>query len=240
MLEELSERLAKAHEGLFEHFQVDCCSGVVRGPYLKFTSYPYVGSRYGTGKKLMVVGLDIGDNEGGDRIQSYECRRRRVEPQCPTSYGPHMAGTYVTAMYVLVRELNEECDEWKRWLDEACRDGKDSTPQELLRTKRLPDRNPVSHIAFTNYYKFLVANTGEKLQLERGREECFLVEEAQSLEPDAILLQSAAFRSGYEKLLSNLSTFAMVFVGNHPAVRGEARRLENFLKSIEPFPWKRT
>ena len=96
------------------------------------------------------------------------------------------------------------------------------------------------HIAFTNYYKFLVAKTGQKIQLDRSREECFLVEEARSLEPDAILLQSAVFRSGFDHLLCRLSKVAEVFVGNHPAVRGEARRLGHFLRSIEPFPWKRS
>ena len=237
---QLCEKLARAHQGLFGHFKVDCCSGVVQGPYLKFTSYPFVGSRYGTGKKLLVVGLDIGDDEGGDCIQSYERRRERVEPQSPRSFGPHMAGTYVSAMYLFTKKLKEECDQWERWLDEACSDGGDSTPQQLLGTKWLPDRNPVFHIAFTNYYKFLVAKTGQKIQLDRSREECFLVEEAQSLEPEAILLQSAVFRSGFDNLLCRLSKVAKVFVGNHPAVRGEARRLGHFLRSIEPFPWDRS
>lgn len=150
-----------------------------------------------------------------------------------------MAGTYVSAMYSFINKLKEECDEWERWLDEACSDGKDSTPQQLLGTKWLPDRNPVFHIAFTNYYKFLLVAAGEatggKVQLDWKCEQRFLVAEATALEPDAILLQSAEFRN-YHGLLNDLSKIADVLVGYHPAARGDKRKLKNLLESIIPWP----
>ena len=96
--------------------------------------------------------------------------------------------------------------------------------------------NPLSYIAFTNYYKFLLVKSGEKLQLEWKYEENFLVKEAEALAPDVILLQSAVFREGYDSLRRQLSDVAkQVYVSNHPSVRGEKRRLGNYLKSIKLF-----
>ena len=232
MDEKLVRDLDDVHEAFFSQFDVDRATGIVRGPYVKFPAYPYVGSRYGELKKLLFVGLDIGADETCGSIQSYEGRRARIEEDSehPNRLGPHMSGTYVTAMRLLAGE-NEE---WRRWLEGADRE---LTPRALLDdTSRHPSLNPLSYIAFTNYYKFLLVKSGEKLQLEWKYEENFLVKEAEALAPDVIVLQSAVFRGGYDSLRRQLSDVAkQVYVSDHPSVRGEKRRLGNYLKSIELF-----
>ena len=118
--EKLVRDLDDVHEAFFSQFDVDRATGIVRGPYVKFPAYPYVGSRYGELKKLLFVGLDIGADETCGSIQSYEGRRARIEEDSehPNRLGPHMSGTYVTAMRLLAGE-NEE---WRRWLEGADRE----------------------------------------------------------------------------------------------------------------------
>lgn len=232
MREQIRANLLGAHREFFECIEVDPVSGVVKGPHLKFPAYPYVGSRYGELRKVMIVGMDIGwidpKQEG---IQSFEDRRVCIEDDEPLNkLNPHMSGTCVTAMHF----LKDQCTEWRKWLEES---DKDRVPQALLNNVNpLPSRNPLSYIAFTNYYKFLLARSGEKLQLDRRVEEDFLSKEAEILEPEIIVMQSAGFRYGYNELLDRLSKIARVHISNHPSVRGEKRYLGNLLQSIQPWP----
>ena len=225
----LKRGLQDAHKDFFERLNVDAKTGWVCGQYLKFASYPYVGSRYGDMKRLMVVGMDIGRDATPSAICTFETRQKIIEEAAVHKLKPHMAGTYVTAMHL----LQGECEEWRGWL-EASDD--DRVPQALLNdTKRLPTLNPLSYIVFTNYYKFLLAHNGAKVQLRKEDEEQFLKTEAGIFEPAVIVLQGADFL-GRKSLLADLSKDADVFVGYHPSVRGQKRRLGNFTRSIKQWP----
>lgn len=226
MHERSERRLLDTHQGFLEHFQVDRETGLVGRPYVKFASYPHVGSGYGSTKRLLIVGMDVGWDETPGKIQSIETRRSLIEGTPLTAHGPHMAGTCVMAMHL----LREECENWRRWLANA---DTEATPQSLLhRAAGLPSPNPLSRVAFTNFYKFLLPN-GEKVRLDYEREEDFLLAEVQALEPAVVLLQSAQFRHGFEKLLGCLSNHAEVFVSDHPSVRGERRRAGRLIDSID-------
>ena len=144
--------LTVAHTHFFKQLNVDSVTGKVSKPYLKFASYPHVGSCYGKMRKVLIVGMDIGydPTKGEDRIHSFEQRRSQIEDEHPENLNPHMSGTYVTAMHFLRRE----CREWDDWLNQV---DKEKEPRWLLRnTGNLPNRNPLRYIAFTNDYKFLL------------------------------------------------------------------------------------
>ena len=233
MRDQIQASLDDAHKKFFECIDVDPVSGVVKGPHLKFPAYPYIGSHYGELRRIMIVGMDIGwIDPKQEVIQSFEDRRVRIEDDKPLNeLNPHMSGTCVTAMHF----LKDQCTEWQKWLEES---DKDRVPQALLNNvKRLPSRNPLSYIAFTNYHKFLLAGNGEKVQLDRTVEEDFLMKEAETLRAEIIVMQSASFRHSYhKKLLDRLSKIARVHISNHPSVRGERRYLGNLLQSIQPWP----
>ncbi len=227
MREQLRANLLGAHQNFFERIEVDPETGVVTGPYLKFPAYPYIGSRYGEMPKVMIVGMDIGRDPAPGAVQSFEGRRSWIEDAKLDALNAHMSGTCATAMHL----LKDQHTEWQRWLDESC---DDLVPQKLL-NNRQPCPNPLSYIAFTNYYKFMLMWNGQRVQLCRQAEEDFLVTEAKILNPEIIVMQSAGFRHSYHKnLLDRLSEIAKVHTSDHPSVRGERRRLGNLLKSIQP------
>lgn len=225
----LQRDLQNAHNKLFSRLNVDPATGWVNDPYLKFASYPHIGSQYGNMKRLMIVGMDIGDDTTPGEIHTYDKRRNDIENSRVDKLNPHMSGTYITAMHFLA----DECSEWRHWLEGA---NQNWGPQRLLNDKsRLPFLNPLSYIAFTNYYKFLLFHNGVKVQLNKSAEEHFLIEEAKILKPKFIVLQSSGFRT-LRSLLSSLSEIAEVFVGYHPSVRGKKRRLRNLIQSIRRWP----
>jgi len=227
MRETVETQVLEAHQGFFDHFEIDCTTGLVQRPCIKFASYPHVGSEYGSMKRLLIVGMDVGWDETPGQIQTIEARRSLIEGTPLTELGPHMAGTCVMAMHL----LKGERESWQGWLANA---DMTATPQTLLRHGAgLPAPNPLLHFAFTNYYKFLLPKTGERVQLEREREEDFLLDEVRALEPAVVLLQSAQFKHGYQKLLERLSERAEVFMSDHPSVRGERRWAGRLIKSIE-------
>ena len=227
MNEELKYKLRRAHLPFFERLKVDATTGIVHGPCVKFATYPHIGKRYGKIKKLLIVGKDIGMNPAKDRIYSFEDRRAQIEDVHPSAHNPHMSGTYMTA----IKFLADEFDEWDRWWTNA---DKEQTAHVLLQhASWLPSRNPLSYIAFTNFYKFLLDVNGNKVQLNREVEEDFLLEEARILSPDLIIFQGEGFRSR-KLLLKKLSTIAVVFVGYHPSARREKRKVGNLIRSIEP------
>lgn len=228
MNEELKHEMDTAHREFFERFHVDVATGNLRGPRVKFATYPHIGSQYGEIKKLMIVGLDIGQDPLKGGVLPYEGRRSQIEEKNPSQHNPHMSGTYVTAM----RFFAGEFDEWDRWWADA---DKEREAQALLKdASQLPSHNPLSYIAFTNIYKFLLDINGSKVRLESKGEEQFLLKEARILDPQAIILQSATFRRR-KSLLNKLAEVADVFVGNHPSVRGKERRIGKLIRSIQPW-----
>ncbi len=220
--------LTKSHTHLFRQLHVDSDTGRISEAYVKFASYPHIGTCYGRMRRVLIVGMDIGGDTTKDRIHSYEQRRTEIEDKPPGEHNPHMSGTYVTAMHF----LRSECREWQHWLDWA---DKSRVPQWLLSdTKNLPHRNPLRYIAFTNDYKFLLVHNGQKVRIDHEQEQRFLVTEATILEPEIIVFQSAGFRRR-SKLLRQMSAIAEIFVGNHPSAWGRRQRLGYFLNSIRPW-----
>jgi len=224
MRRELSQR----HNEFFCALGVDPATGHVGSPYIKFASYPHIGSAYGNLRRLVVVGQDIGSDATPGKIQTYDERRGQIEDKALRNHNPHMAGTCILSMHL----LRSECGDWDRWLEQDLQ----ATPKALLDSPTtLPTPNPLACIAFTNHHKFLVTKSGKKVQLDRELEEKFLLEEIRVLGADMVLLQGAGFRHDRE-LLRCLNPLAHVFVSDHPSVRGARRRAANLIESVRCHP----
>ena len=219
--EELLKVVGERYEEFFCDLGINRVTGEVRPGRLvydrRFACYPYVGSRYGQddGKRLLVVGLDIGADKKEDAapdchescgtklvIECFECRRSSIEDKKLLHHNPHIAGTYFTAM-----RYPRPVKEWEncKGLEKPCR--------QILKEEEegdgLPKTNPLSRIALTNFYKWVttggkkMATTLNRTSLCREREEQLLVEEVRHFEPDVVVFQGADFQKPHFERLRN-------------------------------------
>ena len=157
----------------------------------KFAAYPYIGSKYGADpdvKRLLVVGRDIGSDETPGRLQHFEERRRAIECTPLPSLNPHIAGTYFTALKYAFP--GQEWAQVKR---------RDRTCQAILKGGYALGSNPLSHIALTNFYKWVTVGRRNKggaqdcTHVDPHLERALFLEEVRLLAPHLIAFQGADF-----------------------------------------------
>ena len=191
----------------------------------KLATYPYIGSRYGTDpevKRLLVVGLEVAHDERIERgIMSLEQRRRTIECKPVAGHNPHIAGTYFTA-------LKYACPQhgWDRFAHS------DKTCKALLKAGRnLLERNPLSYIALTNFYKW-VTKGAVKTDGPRDRKNFrpdleiqLFLDEVRVLDPDIVVFQSAEYgKSRFQDVRKRVRDMAGEYhVLEHPSRRGRRR-----------------
>ena len=112
MQSDLKAELTKKYRELFERYGIDEQTGQLEYcPCRKFATYPYIGSQYGEAAKILIVGLDIGEDETPERpgqpgwFQSFEERRAAIEDKELRKHNPHIAGTYFTALFFLKDDI---------------------------------------------------------------------------------------------------------------------------------------
>ena len=250
MQSELKSQLKGKYQELFRKYGVDEQTGQLGyDPTRKFATYPYIGSRYGNGEaaKILIVGLDIGEDETPERpgrpgwFQSFEERRAKIEDKELRNHNPHIAGTYFTALFFLKEDLGwdgywEELKQTKIWIKGAL---KPATCKEILNTKvesAIP--KPLSHIALTNYYKFVTIGrtkrTGgdDRKHLLGHFDREFFIEEVETFNPEIVVFQGAEFE-GNPVPRRLMKTGRSVYVGPHPTYREKGGRApEHFVKRI--------
>ena len=232
----VQSELKNKYRELFERYKIDPKTGCLKCyPDLKFPTYPYIGSRYGRTKKILIVGLDIGSDETPGRFQCFDERRQAIEKKPVYEHNPHIAGTYFTALFFLKDELKwNEC--WNKTKNI-------STCQQALKNgKNLPASNPLSYIALTNYYKFVRKNRKNRAggqnrnYLDRDFDQKKIVEEVEIFEPDIVVFQSAEFKNKKLVLDRLLNTRRAVYVGPHTSYRKKGgREPEYFVNQILEF-----
>ena len=220
----LKEKLDLAYGCFFKQIGVNKDTGYFT-PSIKFAAYPYLGSKYGTTTKILIVGLDIGTDESTNKIMDYNKRRSTIEDKNISKHNPHIAGTYISALYFLKESMD--------WTSFWIKIKNIPTCQKALKKKYLlPKDNPLSYISFTNYYKFVTINRtkragGENRKYQNKKlEENLLRQEIDILRPDIIIFQGKQFFSKkYSKLLLKLKAHTTrIFIGPHPAYRGKGKR----------------
>ena len=219
----MKRNLQKVYAQFFREMGIDRETGRLdRLPGKKFATYPYVGSKYGNAKKILFVGLDIGKDPKPGRIQSFSERRISIENKPLSCHNPHIAGTYMTALYFLKGSLGWD-PHWRKIT------GTGATCQVVLEHWEdfLPSENPLSYCTLTNYHKFVKERrkdrigSGDRTYVDRSTERKILDEEMEAFDPDIVVFQSTKF----ERMASGLKRKGTRFyVGQHPSARGSGIR----------------
>ena len=233
----MQSELKTKYQELFKKFGIDEKTGCLNNtPNIKFPTFPYIGSKYGLSKKILIVGLDIGSDEKVGGIQSFEERRKAIEDKLVSKHNPHIAGTYFTALFFLKDNLNLQ-NYWNKLKNcPTCQ-------RALQNQEELPDVNLLSYIALTNYYKFVSVNRKNKtggenrIHLNQEEENTLLIDEIKALNSDIIIFQSKNFKNKHYDLLLKIKDLGKrVIVIYHPSIRGKLIKLrepERYLETAE-------
>ena len=214
----MKRNLQKVYAQFFREMGIDRETGLLdRLPGKKFATYPYVGSKYGNAEKILFVGLDIGKDPKPGRVQSFSERQISIENKPLSYHNPHIAGTYMTALYFLKGGLG-----WDSHWRKITRTG--ATCQMVLEHWEdfLPPENPLSFCALTNWHKFVKerrkdrSGSGDRTYLDRSTERRLLAVELEAFDPDVVIFQGV----GFERKMAGLKRTGMRFyVGQHPSAR---------------------
>lgn len=206
----------------------------------KFATYPYVGSKYGNAEKILFVGLDIGKGRWEGGIQTFSERREGIEEKPLHCHNPHIAGTYMTALYFLKDKFGGSA-QWEEIVKTGliCKSVLSDRKELLPSEDPLPySKNPLSYCALTNYHKFMTKGV-KKMRTKENREwlcqdkeERLFREEVEIFDPDIVIFQSTKkeFRKAAENLKSK-GKVREIYVGYHPSYV-PAQKPEELIKSI--------
>lgn len=231
MAVDLEKTLKAAHSKFFQTMGVNPNTGCLsQYPEKKFATYPYIGSNYGKAEKILFVGTDIGDDPKLGRIQSFSERRHSIEDKLLSKHNPHIAGTYITALYFLKNELD-----WDAHWDKI-KNAK--TCQQALRNQcnDLPLENPLAYCALTNHYKFVEegrttrSGSADRHYLNRDVEREFFNTEIRMYDANIIVFQGNDF---LRKIASLNKTGARLYIAPHPSYRKKnGRKPEYYVNKI--------
>lgn len=224
---ETSKSIEKVYEEiLFKDNFVDRKTGIVsKDKTRKLATYPYIGSKYGKAKKVLIVGFDIGNDECKGEICSLE-HRNQIESNSLRDLNPHIGGTYFTALYFLKDDLNLN-DFWEE--TKSTKYGK-TFATILRKVPKLPDVNPLSYIAMTNFYKYVTIDRTssrrgdfDRIFIDREKEVNLFLSEVEVLNPDIVFFQSKGFQNLDRKIKDALLDKGIeAHYGYHPSDYSQA------------------
>lgn len=213
-------------EILFKDNFVDRKTGIVnKDKTRKLATFPYIGSKYGTSKKVLIVGFDIGNDECSGEICSLE-HRNQIETNSLRDLNPHIGGTYFTALYFLKDDLNLN-NFWEE--TKSTKYGK-TFATILRKVPQLPIENPLSYIAMTNFFKYVTVNRVssrrgdfDRIFIDKEKETNLFLSEIEVLNPDIIFFQSKGFQNLDKKIKDAiLSRGIKIYYAYHPSDYSEA------------------
>ncbi|WP_312207352.1 hypothetical protein [Epilithonimonas hominis] len=236
-MDDFKHKIANLYSSLlFETGFVDAKTGTVSTDNTrKFATFPYIGSKYGIGPRILIIGYDIGCDETPGRIQTFE-ERNNIETSSLRTKNPHIAGTFFTALYYLkdFLKINEFWENTK-----SAKYGR--TFDSILRkAPNLPLENPLSYISMTNYFKYVTQNRGQKDSItgkilgRRGNfDRVFLnkendiklfLSEVEIFSPDIIFFQGKEFKFLIDSEIKNYfkSNNIKAYYAFHPSDFSEA------------------
>ena len=199
MINEIKKSVLNIYDDiLFKDNFVNRNTGIIeKDTTRKLATYPYIGSKYGQTKRILIVGFDIGNDECKGEICSLE-HRNQIETNNLRDLNPHIGGTYFTALYFLKDVLNLN-DFWED--TKSTKYGK-TFATILRKVSNLPLENPLSYIAMTNFHKFVTVGREtsrrgdfDRIFIDREREIKLFLSEIEALNPEIIFFQSIGFQN---------------------------------------------
>ncbi len=226
----MEEKIKILYSNFFNDLNIDSSSGIVNGvENSRFATFPYIGENYNVSKKkILFVGMDIGKDETNGYIQSLDERKDSVAKD--SDYNPHIAGTYVTALYFL-KDHYGWGNIWDKIKDQ-------NTMQQATKTiNHVENENPLSFVALTNYYKFVNKNqinrsdNSNRKYINKEAETNLLINEINILNPKIIIFQGNLPIGDIIGKLKNKDI--EIYKALHPSNRNKnGRHPEKYIESI--------
>lgn len=220
MIEKLKTQIKALYDKVFfEDNFANSETGIVNGTNRKIATYPYIGDKYGKSTKILVVGLDIGEDETLGEIQSLADRNDSLK-RVHGRMNFHMGGTYFTALYLLKDKLGYS-DFYNKIKSETIFN---TIIKRYL--NELPTENPLDYIAQTNFYKYVkIGRVGRKGDFDRvfidsNREISLFISEVNLLNPEIIFFQSTEFNyiiKNYNLIEELKNNGRKIFIAYHPS-----------------------
>ena len=209
----------------------------------RFSGMPFIGDNYGEySPKILIVGSDIGSDEcvrnntkdvNGTPLYYHDFHSKR-ENCVNVAYKAHLAGTYMTALYLL-----RNCDEFKAmWQESMC----EKTAHWALKMLSASQIAEIAHaIALTNLHKFVtVGREGksggdDRIWIDHDKEFAIFIEEVKCFAPDIIILQAinSMTNEDIEQIKQAVKGVA-VYKLTHPSTRKRGGRIVHNL-IIDPL-----
>lgn len=220
-------------------------TGLLPNSKKRFSGMPFIGNDYGKfSPKILIVGSDIGSDEcvikntkdiNGTPLYFHDFDSKRTNcVNVAGKYNAHLAGTYMTALYLL-----RNCDKFKDlWEESMC--GK--TAHWALKMLSASQIAEIAHtIALTNLHKFVtVVREGksgdqDRNWLDHDKEFATFIEEIKCFAPDIIILQAINSISEAEiEQIKQAAGGAAVYKLTHPSTRKRGGRIVHNL-IIDPL-----
>ena len=211
-------------------------TGLLPNGKKRFSGMPFVGFRYSEQTpKILIVGEDIGSDEcvinstkdvNGTPLYYHDFHSKRENcVNMAGKYYAHLAGTYMTALYLL-----RNCDKFKdMWKESMC----DRTAHWALKMLSASQIAEIAHaIALTNLHKFVaVVRTGKSGDQDRNwidhdKEFAIFIEEVKCFAPDIIILQAINSMTNEDiEQIKQAAGDAAVYKLTHPSTRRKGGRI---------------
>ena len=220
-------------------------TGLLPNGQKRLSGMPFIGNDYGKfSPKILIVGEDIGSDEcvndnakdiNGTPLYYHDFDSKRKNcVNVAGKYHAHLAGTYMTALYLL-----RKCDKFKAmWQESMC--GK--TAHWALKMLSALQIAEVAHaIALTNLHKFVtVGRKGKSGDQDRNwidhdKEFAIFIEEVKCFAPDIIILQAINSMTNEDiEQIKQAAGDASVYKLTHPSTRKRGGRIVHNL-IIDPL-----
>ena len=220
-------------------------TGLLPNGKKRFSGMPFVGFQYSEqAPKILMVGEDIGSDEcvndntmdiDGYLLYFHDFDSKRTNcVNVAGKYNAHLAGTYMTALYLL-----RNCDKFKdMWKESMC----DRTAHWALKMLSALQIAEIAHaIALTNLHKFVTVDRpgksggDDRIWIDHDKEFATFIEEVKCFAPDIIILQAINSMTNEDiEQIKQAAGGASVYKLTHPSTRKRGGRIVHNL-IIDPL-----